>query len=92
MSKRVDPTKYHGKTVEELTKLHTGTLVNVLDASRMHRHCDCCGTTHKPEDIAFNDAQGDLMYKVRDLLMGREHIKNKAERKLDRQMAAKKGK
>lgn len=92
MSKRVDPTKYHGKTVEELTKLHTGTLVNVLDASRMHRQCDCCGTTHKPEDIAFNDAQGDLMYKVRDLLMGREHIKNKAERKLDRQMAAKKGK
>lgn len=91
MSHKVDTTKYHGHTVEQLSKLHTGTLMNIRGAAYKEHTCESCGHA-SAEEQKHNVAQHQLRINVQEVLKTREHVKTKAERKADRQTAAKKGK
>lgn len=93
MSHKVDVTQYHGKTTEELSKLHTGTLMNIRKAAYVEQGCQCCPEKHVSADEAkFNTAQWQLRQAVQDVLKTREHIPTKAQKREARQQAAKKGK
>lgn len=96
MSKsKVDIIKWHAMTdvvqKGELEKLHTEQLIKVREAAYKEARCGCCNEPHLG-DMAFNQSQAKLLQNVKAILVTRPHVPNKAERKVARQAAAKKGK
>lgn len=89
--KRVDVTMYHGKPIESLQRLHTGTLLNIRDAAYKLALCRCCSIATNDHERQFNINQDALKKQVLEVLRTREHIPNKAEAKASHQAAAKKG-
>lgn len=91
--KRISTFKYHGFTVADLEKLHTGTLMNIRKAAYAlsGSNCECCNEYHS-DDPAYDNAQGQLLNNVLEVLKTRPHIPTKMERKAARQAAAKQGK
>lgn len=94
MSKHLDVTKYHSMSVEELNKLHTGTLMNIRKASfKDAPSCACCGEkVRNSYEQEFAAAQHQLRNNLKEVLKTREHVPTKAQRREARQAAAKKGK
>ena len=83
--------KYQAQTIEELNKLGTRELLNVLESSRGQIICSCGKGNHcgddvlKEEEIDWNKKQDELKVKVKDILKDREDLTpNKVAKKAEK--------
>lgn len=72
--------KYHDMSAEELGKLGTRELLNVLESSRGQNICSCGNGHHCGDEVIecdeqiFNAQQQDLYTQVKDILKDREDL------------------
>ncbi len=77
-----DITQYHTYSLDDLSKLSTRHLLNILDSSRGRYICSCgkghhCGDdVLRPDEKWFNDKQDILKSDVLSILKTREHLKS----------------
>ena len=75
-----DIAQYHTYSLDDLSKLSTRHLLNILESSRGHIICSCGKGHHCGDDVLtsdekwFNDKQDILKNAVKSILKTREHL------------------